>query len=135
MNSLQIECILHCDEVLHNSVIGVFAIDELTRGLATVMKEEAGKLGSKTVGIIINTDLSREKGTHWVTLVYEKRTTNRPLVEIFDSLGTRSPLQGKELVIERFVGHLSCFGEKKKKAQVMRNEGALQTVGSKTCGY
>ena len=138
MDSLQMECILQCDEALHNNVIGIFAIDELTQKLANIMEEEAVKPGYKSVGIIINTDRSQEKGTHWVCMVYEIKPSNKPIVEIFDSLGNDSPLRPKEHAIMRFVGYLFRSREKKnkkKKPALIRNNNAVQTKRSKTCGY
>ena len=71
MNTSQLQCVISCDPVLRNNVLGVFAADQLPN-----------KLPSYPCGFLANTDLSSQPGTHWLAFFVYNDT-----VECFDSFG------------------------------------------------
>ena len=71
MNTSQLQCIISCDPVLRERVLGVFAADQLP----TVIP-------FSPYGFIANTDVSSQPGTHWLAFFIVDNT-----VECFDSYG------------------------------------------------
>lgn len=71
MNTSQLRCIISCDPVLRERVLGVFAADQLP----TV-------LPYSPCGFIVNTDVSSQPGTHWLAFFVRDN-----IVECFDSYG------------------------------------------------
>ena len=72
------ECIIGCDPVLRNGVLGIFSKDELTTQLAL----EIGRASSKSpCAIIVNTDNRSGPGKHWFALFISDIA-----IELFDSL-------------------------------------------------
>ena len=71
MNTSQLQCIISCDPVLRDRVLGVFAADHLPQTLPP-----------QACGFIVNTDLSSQPGTHWLAFFIRDKT-----VECFDSYG------------------------------------------------
>ena len=72
MNTSQLQCIISCDDVLRERVLGVFAADQLPRTIPTF-----------PCGFIANTDISSRPGQHWISFFI--RDNN--VVECFDSYG------------------------------------------------
>lgn len=72
MNTSQLRCIISCDHVLRDRVIGVFAADYLPRAIPRV-----------PCGFIANTDISSRSGRHWVAFFIGDDN----VVECFDSYG------------------------------------------------
>ena len=71
MNTSQLRCIISCDPVLRERVVGVFAADELPETLPTT-----------PCGFIANTDISSLPGKHWLAFFIRDNT-----VDCFDSYG------------------------------------------------
>lgn len=72
MNTSSLQCIVRCDPTLFNSVVGIFAADELPK-----------RLQSFPVAFIVNTDKRVDPGRHWVVFYVSSRTKG----EFFDSYG------------------------------------------------
>ena len=77
MDTSQLECMIDCDVILKDSVIGVFAADRLPRGLPR-----------GAFGFIANTDIHTKPGKHWCAFYSD----NGRDVDFFDSYG-RGPNQ------------------------------------------
>ena len=108
MNTSQLQCMIACDPLLRDSVLGVFAADQLPRSLPT-----------HPCGFIVNTDNSNQPGPHWLAFV-----TDDSGVDCFDSYG-RSPGSYNPLLsmwIHRY----------NKKVRV--NATRLQSDSSNVCG-
>lgn len=71
MNTSQLQCIISCDPVLRDDILGVFAADHLP-----------SVLPATPCGFIVNTDISSRPGTHWLALFVRDNT-----VDFFDSYG------------------------------------------------
>ena len=76
MNTNSLQCIVRCDPVLSNSVVGILASDELLK-----------LFNSFPVSFIVNTDKRMDPGRHWVDFYISSRTEG----EFFDSYVTRPP--------------------------------------------
>ena len=71
MNTSQLQCIISCDPVLRERVLGVFAADQLPTAVPYI-----------PCGFIANTDIKSQSGTHWLAFFIENNT-----VDCFDSYG------------------------------------------------
>ncbi len=71
MNTSQLRCIVSCDPVLRDGVLGVFAADQLPISIPTY-----------PCGFIVNTDSSSQPGQHWLAVFIRDN-----IVECFDSYG------------------------------------------------
>lgn len=72
LSSVQLKCMIACDPLMKDRIIGVYSADK-------IQTLEAKK------GLVVNTKPSGHKGEHWLA-VYK----NGNNVEIFDSLGNLS---------------------------------------------
>lgn len=73
MNTHQLQCTISCDEEMNKEVYGVFASDEISD---IQLKPNTG--------FIVNTDVKRLPGKHWVAFFLSESHT----LEIFDSYGS-----------------------------------------------
>jgi len=72
MNTRQLECVINCDSVMKDKVIGVYARDQIPT-----------RIESFPCGLIVNTDKSYLPGRHWLAFYFESKDK----VEFFDSYG------------------------------------------------
>ena len=109
MNTSQLQCIISCDHVLRERVLGVFAADQLPRTIPIF-----------PCGFIANTDNSNRPGQHWVAFFI--RDDN--VVEFFDSYGQNPGL---------YNGQFTSWIDRHAKT-VLVNELRLQSDYSNVCG-
>ena len=109
MNTSQLQCIISCDDVLRERVLGVFAADRLPKTIPTL-----------PCGFIANTDISSKPGQHW--LAFFIRDNN--VVECFDSYG-QNPGVYNGLFTSWIHGHAKT---------VLVNGQHLQSNYSNVCG-
>ena len=80
MNTSQLQCMIECDDLLRNSIIGVYAADQLPKGARNY-----------PYGFISNTDIHFKRGQHWCAFFQNEGGD----LEFFDSYG-RSPEKKKK---------------------------------------
>ena len=109
MNTSQLQCMLACDPVLRDGVLGVFAADQLPT-----------RVPSTPCGCIVNTDNSSQPGTHWLALFIQTDT-----VECFDSYG--QPPGSYNPLLTRWI-------QQQHVRNVRVNSTRLQSDFSNVCG-
>lgn len=63
MNTDQLDCIINCDELMKDRIVGVFAADQMPKIIR-----------KRPTGFICNTETRNEKGAHWIAFyVNEQR--------------------------------------------------------------
>lgn len=72
MNTQQLQCIINCDSLMKNRVLGVFPFDKIP-----------DKYDHRPLGLIINIDNSEQAGRHWIAVYFD----SHGLGELFDSYG------------------------------------------------
>ena len=72
MNTKQIQCVINCDEVMKNIVVGVYARDQIPQNIPNT-----------PYGYIVNTDASDKRGAHWLAVLIDSNNKG----EFFDSYG------------------------------------------------
>lgn len=72
LSSVQLKCMIACDPLMKDTIIGVYSADK-------IQKLEAQR------GLIVNTKPSGHEGEHWLAVYNDGNN-----VEIFDSLGNLS---------------------------------------------
>ncbi len=110
MKASELNCAIQCDPVLQNHVLGVFAKDTLPVLTSSMIR--------RGVGLIVNTDVSRKKGRHWVAMYIQG---NR--AELFDSLA--EPVHG-----DVFHSYLRSYVQ-----SYLHSSKQLQSVDSNVCGF
>ena len=108
MNTSQLQCMIACDPMLRDGVLGVFAADQLPRTVPF-----------KPCGVIVNTDNSNQPGTHWLAFYIQPNS-----VECFDSYG-QSPGSYNPLLSQWLQRHAR---------HVQVNWTHLQSDRSNVCG-
>lgn len=109
MDANTLRCIINCDPVLTQKVIGVFSADEIPQ-----------KITSYPAAFIINTDRRRDPGRHWVAFYVTDHTG-----EFFDSYGRKPSFYSCGFSDFFAVNNLT----------VQHNDKRLQSKDSKACGY
>lgn len=109
MNTSQLECIISCDHVLRDSVLGVFAADQLPNTIPTL-----------PCGFIANTDISSRPGQHWIAFFIK----DDYVIECFDSYG-QNPVAYNRLFTSWIRRHAKT---------VLVSEQRLQSDYSNVCG-
>jgi len=72
MNTKQLECVINCDSIMKNNVLGVYARNQIPKHIVTF-----------PCGFIVNTDNSDLAGTHWLAFYFQSKDKS----EFFDSYG------------------------------------------------
>jgi len=72
MRTSQLLCAIKCDPVMRNSIIGVYARDQIP-----------SEINQRPVGFIFNTNSSDKSGKHWLAVYFQSRDKG----EFFDSYG------------------------------------------------
>ena len=108
MNTSQLQCIISCDPVLRESVLGVFSADQLPKVVPF-----------SPCGFIANTDIKSQPGTHWLAFFIVDKT-----VECFDSYGQHPGV---------YNALLSAWMQKQNRS-VLINQTRLQSDTSNVCG-
>ena len=109
MNTSSLQCIVRCDPTLFNSVVGIFAADELPK-----------RLQSFPVAFIANTDKRMDPGRHWVVFYVSSRTKG----EFFDSYGNSPSYYSN--AFQKFFDRNGL--------KLMYNDKRLQGYDSSVCG-
>ncbi len=129
MNTRQLECIIQCDPILRHHVLGVFALNHLTKDLARRMTR--GNILPSA--IIVNTERAHEDGQHWFA-VY----VNEESIEIFDSLGfDRGILVVHRLKeVQDFVEDINFHHHRRhiSKRALVWSHIRVQSLSGKSCG-
>ena len=108
MNTSQLQCIISCDSVLKERVVGVFAADQLPKSLPFL-----------PCGLIVNTDMISHPGRHWLSFFICRDT-----VECFDSYG--QPVSDYNPLFMRWI--------RRHGLRVIENRTRLQSDTSNVCG-
>lgn len=111
MNTTTLRCIVHCDLLLSQQVVGIFAADEIPK-----------QLYSFPSGLIINSDKSSGPGTHWLAFYL----TSQFEVEFFDSYG---------YPITYYLKHIPDLINRDYSTKLKYNERRLQSYDSNACGH
>jgi len=106
MNSLELERIINCDNLLKKTFLGIFAADQLVF-----------KVAKKPCCLIANTDPSNMPGQHWVAIYFDAHGK----AEYFDSYGQQPS--------DAFVLFM-----KKNAMRMNVNEKRLQSNDTFVCG-
>ena len=109
MNTNSLQCIVRCDPVLSNSVVGILASDELPK-----------QFNSFPISFIVNTDKRMDPGRHWVAFYISSRTEG----EFFDSYGNPPSYYSNEF--EKFFDRHGL--------KMTYNRKRLQGYDSSVCG-
>lgn len=106
MNTVQISKVLKSNNLTHKIFKGVYALDELPKQV------------SRPSILVVNTDTSNEKGTHWLAIFVPVRGC----AEYFDSFGN-PPFHIE--IIKFLQNHSKCF---------VFNNKCLQSNITSVCG-
>lgn len=109
MDTNTLRCIVNCDPVLSQKVIGVISADEIPK-----------RISSYPTAFIINTDRKRDPGRHWLAFYV---TSQRG--EFFDSYGQRPSFYSGGFNDFFVVNNLT----------LQYNDKRLQSMDSNACGY
>lgn len=58
MNTDQLDCIINCDELMKDTIVGVFAADQMPKTVK-----------NRLMGFICNTETGYENGAHWIAFI------------------------------------------------------------------
>jgi Adenovirus endoprotease len=108
MNTYQLSSVLHTDQAVGPSFLGVFPIDKLP----------PVPINNHPYSLIVNFDKSSQPGSHWVALYVISETS----CEYFDSYGREPP----QLILK--------FINNQRKKLLRRNTKCLQSTITSTCG-
>lgn len=106
MNTYEIESIINCDKFSQNKWLGVFAFDKLP------------KIDIYPSCLILNTDKSKDPGSHWLAIYFSKSRT----AEFFDSFGQ----QPDYFELDEYLRENSN--------KIIYNDVTIQGLGSNYCG-
>lgn len=109
MNTKSLHCVLRCDPVLSDSVVGILASDELPK-----------RFNYFPVSFIVNTDKGINPGKHWVAIYISSSIEG----EFFDSYGNSPSYYSNE-----FENFFDKHGLK-----MTYNQKRLQGYDSSVCG-
>lgn len=109
MDTSQLQCMIECDPILNDRIIGVFSADRLP-----------SKLPQTPFGFIANTDIHSKPGRHWCAFFSDSRGH----FDFFDSYGRTSTQNSYHF--RRWL---------KQNATTLRsNHKQIQSNNSKVCG-
>lgn len=111
MDTEDLKCIIKCDSVLSQSVIGVFAADEIPTHIPLF-----------PFSCIVNTDPKNKPGQHWVAFYLPSKNLTG---EFFDSYG--NPPSYYEDIFQLFANGLSL--------KLKYSPQQLQSEKTNVCGY
>lgn len=83
LSNVQLKCMIECDPLMSENVLGVFPADQITR-LNTYK------------GLIVNTKPSGHEGEHWLAVYNDGKS-----IEIFDSFG--EPNKNIQLILKQIA--------------------------------
>lgn len=108
MNTSQLQCMIECDPILRDNVVGVYAADQLPV-----------KTMQRPYGFIANTDIHLMQGHHWCAFFHDGYD-----LEFFDSYG-RSP-ERNSVYFKQWLN--------KRSSSVRVNKHQIQSDSSSVCG-
>ncbi|CAG2190060.1 unnamed protein product [Mytilus edulis] len=110
MNTDTLRCIIGCDPVLSQQVIGIFAADEIPK-----------KIPFFPIAFILNTDDRKQPRSHWLSIYLPSAHK----AEFFDSYGHSPSFYSRKLQDVFNINQMT----------VIHNRKRLQSSYSNTCGY
>lgn len=109
MNTMQLECMINCDELMKDKIVGIFAADQIPKIVR-----------NRPMGFICNTENHFENGAHWIAFFINEERRGI----FFDSFAHSPDYYSRHFL--KFFEHNAISLE--------INQKRLQSENSSVCG-
>lgn len=111
MNSNTLRCIINCDPILSEQVVGIFSADKIPKNVVSFPS-----------GLIINSDKSSGPGKHWLAMYLKSEFE----IEFFDSYG---------YPISYYFKQIPDIIKWSYSSKIRHNVKRLQSYDTNVCGH